>query len=405
MLHFPDWAGRLALALIVLCVLPDAVAQNRMTADEAVDRALSSEQWQQEWQAGVDMARGEVTLARTLPNPSVVVSREDPVDSGAWGDETTFMLSQPFELGGRRVARIRAAEAGFAVAEAQAIRDRRRIRSETLRAYYSTVAVEQLRAARADAFADLERLASIARKRHAEGDLSGYEARRIQQAAEQARAAQADADAEVWAARAALVAWVGATAALAVLDDTIPLPELQDDPPHGSAELDVLVAEQARAEAELQVASRPSLPITVGVGRRRVRMGDASDDALMLEIGGSLPLFDRQQGERVRARAALFLAEARREREQQQLLSRRKALMEQARVRIAAAERIATLLLPEAAQLTVIAQASFSEGELDLVALLDAFDSERALVEEGLAERLRAVEAALALEALLPSHP
>lgn len=404
MLFSPERAGRLTLALMALCCASIAGAQQRMTADEAVERALSLEQWQQEWRAPVDMARGEVTLARTLPNPSLVLSRERLGDAAtAAGEETSVMLAQPLELGGRRGARIRAAEAGLAVAEAASVRDQRRVRADVLRAYYAAVAAEQHRAARTKALTALESLAGIAGKRRAGGDLSGYEARRIQQAAGEAQAAHADAEATARAARAALVAWAGPDADTAILDDGIPLPTLPDAAGAGSTDLDLAAAERAHAEAGLVAASSLSLPVTIGIGRMRVRQGDWSDDALLLEVGIGLPLFDRRQGERASARAALSLAEARYEREQRQVAIRMAALREQARVLTASAERITSELLPEATRLTALARASFSEGELDLLALLDAYDTEAALVERGLQDRLRALDAALALEALLPS--
>jgi len=403
---FPERAGRLALAWMALCCAPIAFAQTRLTADEAVERALTDKPWQQEWRAAIDIAHGDVTLARTLPNPSLLLSREALGDAAsAAGEETSVMLAQPLELGGRRGARIRAAEAGLAVAEAASVRDRRRARADVLRAYYAAVAAEQHRQARATALSALASLADIAEKRRVGGDLSGYEARRIQQAAGQARAAHADAEAAARAARAALAAWAGPAADTAILDDDIPLPRLPDEAGTGSTELDLAAAERARAEAEFAAARSLSLPVTIGVGRTRVRQGGGSDDGLRLEIGVSLPLFDRRQGERASARAALSLAEARYEREQRTLAIRNAALLEQARVLAASAERITLELLPEATQLTALARASFAEGELDLVALLDAYDSEAALVERGLQDRLRALDAALALEALMPSAP
>lgn len=405
MFLFPECAGRLLLALVALCCASIAWAQPRLSADDAVERALSHESWQQEWQSSVEMARGDVTLARTLPNPSLLLSRETLADP-AGGEETRLMLAQPLEFGGRRSARIRAAEAGLAVAEAASVRDQRQVRAEVLRAYYAAVAAEQNLQARATALTALEALAGVAETRRRGGDLSGYEARRIQQAAGQARAVHADTEAAVQAARAALAAWAGPDAATAILDERIPLPELPESPGEaslGGTDLAVAAAERARAEAELSAASSLSLPITVGLGRTRLRQGDWSDDALLLEVEVGLPLFDRRQGERAQARAALSLAEARHEREQRQLAVRRAALLEQARVLRTSAERITLELLPEATQLTALARASFAEGELDLVALLDAFEAEAALVERGLQDRLRALDAALTLESLMPS--
>ena len=402
---FPVRSGRLALVLCVLFSCSACAEPLRLTADQAVEQALSRGPWQQEWQSSVDVARSDLTLARTLPNPSIVASREDLAEAGATGDETTVLLSQSFDLGGRRGAQIRAAEAGLAVAETQALRDRRQVRSETLMAYYRVVASEQVLAIRAEALADREQIAAAAAKRHTEGDLSGFEARRLQQSAEQARSAHADAEAQVQVARAALTAWVGASAASAELDGALPIPALPQDTAVGSAQLDVLTAEQTRAEAEMAAARRLSLPVTVGVGRTRVRLGEATDHAVVLEVDVGIPLFDRQQGERARASAALSLAESRREREVATLEVTRSALRAQAEARIASAERLTTRLRPEAEALGAIAKASFAEGELEVFALLDALESQTQLAEQSTEEALRALEAVLALEALMPVQP
>jgi cobalt-zinc-cadmium efflux system outer membrane protein len=180
---------------------------------------------------------------------------------------------------------------------------------------------------------------------------------------------------------------------------------LPPDTAVGSAQLEVLTAEQARAEAELAAARRLSLPVTVGVGRKRVRLGEATDHAVVLEVDVGIPLFDRQQGERARASAALSLAESRREREETTLQVTRSAFRAQAEARIAAAERLATKLRPEAEALGVIAKASFAEGELEVFALLDALESHTHLAEQSTEEALRALEAVFALEALMPVQP
>lgn len=405
MFLFPGRADRLSLALVALCCATGADAQQRLTAAEAVARAMANEQLQLEWRTGVALARGDLTRARTLPNPSLVVSREDLVEAAVTtGEETSVMISQPLELGGQRAARIRAAEATVVASEAAALRDQQAFRREVLRAYYGSVAAEQIRDARIKGLAALESLAAIATKRLAAGDLSGYEARRIRQATEHARVAHAEAEAAVHAARAVLATWVGAPAATAVLDDVIVLPDLPGDAEPSHAGLDVLAAERAQAEATLQAAGGVSLPITLGIGRKRIRQGGWSDDALMLEVGLELPFFDRRQGERAQARAALSLAEARLQREQLLLSAQRAALLDQARLRSDSAKRIAAQLLPEATRLTAIAEASFAEGELELLALLDAYDTEATLVEKGLDDQLRALDAALALEALMPAR-
>jgi hypothetical protein len=61
--------------------------------------------------------------------------------------------------------------------------------------------------------------------------------------------------------------------------------------------------------------------------------------------------------------------------------------------------------VPEATRLTDIARASFAEGELDLVGLLDAYDAETEIIDQALEQQSRALDALLELQLLAPLPP
>ncbi|MFP7721524.1 TolC family protein [Lysobacter sp. A3-1-A15] len=376
-----------------------------MTADDAVALALSQAHVRKELDSSVDLARSEVLAARTWANPELALSEERGNGGSPGGDarETTVVLSQEIELGGRRGLRIDAAELGVRAAETAARYERARLRAEVLRAYSRVVATQRLRDARQRASAGLQELARVAGKRQQAGDLSGYESRRIAQASTQAGAEAALADTEARVARARLAGWVGEAALTAELDPVPPLPALpapSDD--EDSAELAVLQARREEAAAQARAESRLALPLSVGVGTKRVQDAGFSDNVMILELGLPLPLFDRNQADRARAAAESGMAEARYQRALLQTRSRRTAALDEARQLSASARTLFESAVPEAARLTAIARSSFAEGELDLVGLLDAHRAETDVVQQAIEQQSRALDALLELQLLSP---
>lgn len=389
------------LALILLCWAATGHAQQRLTAQQAVELAWAQPHVQDELDAAVDLARSEVVSARFWANPTLSVEREEMRGTVMPGNETSVMLTQPIELGGQRGLRIRAAEAGVRAAEAGVGHERTKLRGDILRDYYAASAAGRRMKVQEKITAGLASLADVAGKRQRAGDLSGYESRRIAQASAQAQARHAEAAAMERAARTRLAGWVGDIALNTVLDDAIELPAIQ---PSGrdmhSAELDMLAAQRAHADARLSAARRLALPVTIGVGSKRIRDGGFSDNALMLEVGVPLPLFDRNQGERARATAELQRIDAHYQRSLVHTRARTSAASALARQLTESAQHMQAVQVPEAAKLTAIARTSFAEGELDLVGLLDAYEAEAAVIDHTLEQQARALEAVIELERL-----
>ena len=80
----------------------------------------------------------------------------------------------------------------------------------------------------------------------------------------------------------------------------------------------------------------------------------------------------------------------------------RAAAVEQATRLSASARHLLDEAIPEAERLTAIARASYAEGELDLVGLLDAYAAEAAVIDQALQQQTRALDAQLELELLAP---
>lgn len=392
---------RRLLALALVCWAASGHAEQRLTARQAVERAWAQPHVQAELDAAVALAHSEVVSARLWANPSLGVEREETRGTATPGSETSIMLTQPFELGGQRGLRIRAAEAGVRAAEAGVVDERIRLRGDVLRDYHAASAAGRRARVHDTVAAGLASLADVAGKRQRAGDLSGYESRRIAQASAQAQARRGEAAAVERAARTRLAGWVGDIALDAVLDDAIELPSIA--PAHAetpSAELDMLAAQRAHAEARLAAARRLALPLTVGLGSKRVREGGHGDRAVMFEVEVPLPLFDRNQGESARAAAELQRADAQYQRTLAHTRARRSAASALAHRLTESARHMQTVLVPEAARLTAIARTSFAEGELDLVGLLDAYEAEAAVVDHALEQQANALEAVLEVERL-----
>lgn len=410
MLSSIRYKARCLLALPLLCWALSSHAQSRLAAEDAVALALSQPHVPQALDAGVAAARSDLLAARTWTNPGLTLSQERG-NLGPLGEtrESSAMLSQEFELGGRRALRRQAAELGVVAASLEAKYTVARLRAEVLRAYSDAVAGELRREGQTRAAGNLRTLAEVAARRQRSGDLSGYESRRIVQAGQQAQARAAEADAEARAARARLAGLVGEAALDAELDALPPLPALPAPTDElRSAELDVLDARREQALAAARAERRNALPLTVGIGTKRIEEFGSSERQLLLELGVPLPLFDRNQAARARTTANADQAEAAYHRALLATRGRHAAARESAERLSASARRLLETTVPEAARLTEIACSSFAEGELDLVGLLDAHAAESDVLQQALDQQSRALDALLELQMLSPlshSHP
>jgi cobalt-zinc-cadmium efflux system outer membrane protein len=247
----------------------------------------------------VQAVEGAVQQAGLLPNPSLSMER---VDTRRDTRETTLQLSQPLELGGKRAARMQAAERGRDAATAELAVKQAQVRADVIGAYFAVVAAqEQLRLAReADELA--QRAAAATGRRVAAGKVSPVEETRARVAAssvqlELMRAASTLATvrkrlAGLWGNAAPRFERAeGAMDALPVLPDQAVLQQRLARSPAMALARSHLERSQALAQVEL---SRRTPDVALNIGSKRSE--ELGRTQAVFGVSLPLPFFDRNQG-------------------------------------------------------------------------------------------------------------
>ncbi|VXB42383.1 TolC family protein [Massilia sp. 9I] len=344
-----------------------------LTLHAAIARALRSHPEIRAARGEAAAQAGAVQQAGMLPNPQLELLREG---SGEPNRSTTVQLNIPLELGGKRAARVRAAERDQRLAQRDVDAVRARIRGETIAAFYElAAAVERSRLA-GELAAIAGQASEVAGKRVLAGKVSPVEETRarVAQAGVRVEALQADRERERAKGRLAALlsldprSLVIAPAGTAELPGLIPLPELlaQLEGAPAMARARALVA-QREAAVEVERARRmPDLGVALGTkredGRRQAVVG----------LSVPLPLFDRNQGNLL---ASLRRSDKARDELDAEVLRLRAELHDaHARLGAALAEAalISTEILPGAESAYGATRRGFELGKFSFLELLDA---------------------------------
>jgi len=362
----------------------------RVTLDEAL--VLFAEH-----NLGLRLARAEAAevaglavQARAYPNP-VLGGSFDPLfgagDADGFHYETAATLSQRIEWGDLRGARVASAEGLVRAARARARADSLRLAFDVVRAYVAAAAAEE-RAVRLVEVTEVVRAAAAAaEERYGEGDLAGFDLRRLR--VEQARyetALELDAlDAAAARRRLALLVLpddalevgveVAPATGLDALPPDVPLADALAAAVRDRPEADVARAEVEAARAALAAAGlerRPSPTVSAGVQRQQ---GGLYGPTLGLSL--PLPVFDRNAGQIAAERARLVQAETRLALAEREVTADVRRAYE---TYASLGRRVALVrggLLAGTEGLLAAARVAYGEGALSLVELLDAADAHR----------------------------
>ena len=348
-----------------------------LTEAEAIDRALAQPEFSALGEANRAEAEARVRGITRFDNPEATVSRESV--SGAGRSETEYQVGvvQPVDISGRRAALRAAARAEVGAVEAEVARRRQERIAAVRRAYAGCAAAEEKVAIVERHRSRLAEAERIAAARTREGDIAGYDLRRLRVEAREAEAQALLAQGEVaaqCAALAQLTAVPGArpSASLNLLLQRATSPATFDRPD--------LVARERRLDAaaqQVRAAERARLPeIGVGLGYKRVTSDQGSASGPVVSIGARLPIFNS-------GRAAIAEAQARRRALEADLALARQdvaAAVAAARARaeaaLAAAEA-AGQAREDASWLGAIAEAAYEGGEGGVVELVDAYRAAR----------------------------
>ncbi|MEC5385095.1 TolC family protein [Uliginosibacterium sp. H3] len=379
----------LDLSLKPSAVSPSVVRGAALTEREAMQRALAHSPWLRAAGREVEAANGAVDQGGARPNPELSYEMEDTRKASR---TNTVILSQPLELGGKRAARISAAERGRDVASAQLSVRRAELRAQVQAGFREILAAQESLHQGDESLALAQRATQAAARRVQAGSASPQEATRARLEESGARLARAQAEAALGAARDRLAAlWGIAQADFTRVEgrfDELPLVPTREallSRLDNAPALAVANNEATRRQALTQVEQSrryPDLNVSVGVKRD----AEVGRNQAVLGVSIPLPLFDSNRGN---LREAL----ARREQALDELAVTRASVsaeLMQARDRLLLSRLEADSLTNESLPGAQSALDAATRGyELGKFGFLDVLDAQRSLFQLK-TQRLRA---------------
>ena len=301
---------------LLVALIGEAQAQApEITLSEALRRAAEQHPDLRVSEAEVRIAQGQLRQARTIaynPEVSAAVGSTEGADTSLTSYEVE--LSQRFELGGKRSARIAAARWRVEAAKARLERTRELVAARVVRAFTLAALARSRIATAREAEQVAGQLQGAATERLAFGAGTQLELNVATAAVGRDRRARLEAERGYASALLELAAAIGLPARETVVPagEPPPTPEVEENEAElvklameRRADLTATRAERAAAEADLRLARSLFWPDpAIGVSAER-------DDLRTLRFGVSLPIpiWNRGQGERAAAGAAVERAQ------------------------------------------------------------------------------------------------
>lgn len=391
-------------AAFVLALIPTTVSaqEQGLSLDEALQLAGAESPVASIAEAEVDIARGNERQAGYGPNPEVSLEVENIAGSGAFSglrsNETTLMLTQPIELGGKRGARLRAAQARSGVAELDALIARADLALAVRQRFTEALAAKEnvaLQQGILERSAELYRIANELVEAGREPPLRAI----------RAEAAMAEAETNL---RLAEAEYLNARTNLAELWGADTPPEdiesfwLTPDAVAGPGNITNTLA-MARASAELNAAEadivrerRAAIPdLDVGAGIRRFE--ETGDTAFTIGASMAIPLRNRNQGGIEAAEANARATEGRLLLLRLQLQRERTTLLTTISAAEARVESLSGVILPRAEEALELAQIGYRYGRFTLIDVFDAASLRDAALADLISARTELAQATATL--------
>jgi cobalt-zinc-cadmium efflux system outer membrane protein len=369
-----------------MLILYKPAGADAMTKEDALKRALEHNPSIQLSLARIEIAMGEKIQASLIPNPEAVFEIENFGGSGELsgidGAEATVGLEQQIELAGKRAKRTRIADYDAKIAEEQAIADILQLLSQTEIAFIN-VAIQQERLTLANNRVSLaQKTHKTVKERVSAAAASDIQHTKIDIEKSAAELELAKARKDLSNAKHRLAALLNTKDDVQVdmvLDNLPILPErnILLDAVKKMPQMRINQFLKMQAQSQLDLAKANAIPDPViGLGLRRFNESD--NTAFVAGISISLPVFNRNQGEILKARSQITEAEAS---VQQQELEIREVSLNAWESLISiynAAEMYQSRMIPDAERAYNQALEGYSAGRFSF---LDMLDAQRTLYE------------------------
>ncbi|HTE34935.1 MAG TPA: TolC family protein [Reyranella sp.] len=378
------------IAALTLAAPPPASAQSPgpvtlspVTLSQVLQRVLNANPRLTVADRDIGMSEGRWRQAGALPNPTVSLEVDNALGSsnyrGLQAAETTLQLSQLIELGGKRDARVAAAQAGYDTAHWQRAAVRLELLSDAAMTFVGVLGAQRRVQLLDKQIAALDRLAPLMQRRVEAGASSPADVARTQVAIDFARLERERAKTALAGARRDLAAAMGlATPDFGPLTGDFgriakpPAFQAILQAIEGNPQLMRWTAVRAQRDAELLSARLKNVPdVQASIGWRHY--GETADNALRLGVAVPIPVLDRNQGGIREAQEAALKTEAERAANKLALT----AIVGRAYDTLGGALQEIDLVrrsaLPNARKALEAIESGYGQGRFTLLDLLDAY--------------------------------
>ena len=360
----------------------------RLFRDHGLDLVLA--------EAAVEGARGDTLLAAAAPNPSFSggVGRSFACSGSgcsdlAWSVGLSDSSSLFDSISGKRGLRTNAANLALEVARKGEANARRTLEGMVRQTYLQTVAARQALSTQKEAQETLGRLAELIRARYQHGSISEVEVLKIEteklSADQQVERSQRDLD----SAKSQLAFMLGARGRVPVFDVDPSLPGYLVPPALRGASVDSLLEvarkqrpdlagakiDRERAEASVRSSQRlrfPDIALSAGVSGQGSYASAINPPTFSFGFSLTPPLFNRFEGEIVKAKADLTAQKAQLAKAEAQVLNDVQTAFTQFKSARGRVERAERELLEHAKRTRDLVQVQYQKGAASLLEYLDA---------------------------------
>jgi cobalt-zinc-cadmium efflux system outer membrane protein len=369
----------------VVCSFPAAGQSQQagiLTLPQALQRVASVSPRLTAADRTIGMAEGRRDQAGALPNPTLGVDLDNWAPGGTVPGQpvqTTLLLSQLIELGGKRDARVAAALGDYDTARLEREAARLELFSETTIAFVSALAAQRRIALLDRHVAAFDRQVPLMQRRVDAGASSPADVSRVQTASGFVQLERERSRLTLAQARRELAIVMGTDAPdfamvsgdFGRLNRPAPFPAIvraiEENP-----QLTRWTGVRARRDAELLSARLKTVPdVTASVGWRRY--GDTPENALRLGISLPIPVLDRNRGGIREAQEAAQRTDAERAINRQTLIGIVGKAHDAAQSALAQIDLLRRVVLPAARRTLSTIEEGYDQGRFTALEIVDAY--------------------------------
>ena len=377
--------SRFLVLPVLLCPLGAQEATPGLTEAQAITRALARPEWQALTQLPAKQTEGAALEARSWLSPGVEWSRQQFSGPQPGKREDTFLLSQSFDISGRRLARREAAlrreEGGKAESEQRVAG----VVAQVREGFYEVLVARERLARLEGSISRVGRFQERVDRLHQAGEMSGLDRGRVRREVELLRGREVVERSRLLQAEARLRSLLGGSYGTAQ-GDLLPEPPATLDAyvaeQPGAPATRMALAQEAAAQSDAKAAGRWAPDLQLGLGVKRWQEAGLTGNGNVFSLGLTFPTPGRVNAARVRGEAEARAASAQARLQREQDGAELRALWQASVDLRASAERMAKEALADSGRVDAALDAAFAAGELDLLGRLDGA---RSLLEAELA--------------------